>query len=356
MMGMSSRSFGTTKDGTEVTEYTLTNANGTSCSFIDMGAAWVTMNVKDKNGVFADVVMGYDNPDAYFMNPTSCGECVGRNANRIAHAKFTLEGKEYQLGKNNNDNNLHSGPDKWFTHVFKGELQETAEGSSVRFTKFSKDGEQGFPGNLEFAVTYTLTEDDALKIEYEACADQTTIINPTNHAYFNLAGDGSGDVFGHVLCMNADRFTPTDEYSIPYGELWDVAGTPFDFREPKTIGRDIKADYEQLQFVGGYDHNMVLNDQDGTVRLAAVFTDPESGRTMQVFTDLPGMQLYTGNNIKNTCVGKNGADYQPWMGVCFETQYYPDAMNHQDTDWPQPIFKAGEKYHSVTIYKFGVVE
>ena len=349
-MAVQSRSFGKTENGIEVTVFSITNGNGTECSFIDLGAAWVTMNVKDRDGKFADVVIGYDNAEAYYHNPTSCGECVGRNANRIGHAAFTLEGEHYQLAKNNNDNNLHSGPDKWVTHLFQGSLPDGPEGCSVRFTKFSKDGEQGFPGNLEFSVTYTLTEEDALEIRYEASADQTTVINPTNHAYFNLAGDGTGPILDQEVWINADAFTPADEFSIPTGEIRKVAGTPFDFTKQKKIGADIEADYDQLHFAHGYDHNFVLNSPESGLRHAASLYDPKSGRRMDVYTDLPGMQFYTGNGLKNLYPGKNGADYLPRTGVCFETQYFPDAINKPD--WKKPVFKKGEVYRSITVYRF----
>ena len=353
-MAVKSTSFGRTENGVEVTSYTITNKNGTACSFIDLGAAWVTMKVRDRNGVFADVVIGYDNPEAYYHNPTSCGECVGRNANRIGGARFVLEGVSYQLAKNNNDNNLHSGPDKWVTHMFEGSLPDGPEGNSVRFNKFSPDGEQGFPGNMEFSVIYRLTDDDALEISYEASADSTTVINPTNHAYFNLAGNGSGTILDHEVWINADSFTPADEFSIPTGEIRAVAGTPFDFTRKKKIGRDIDADYDQLRFAKGYDHNFALNDQGTGVRHAASISDPVSGRQMDVYTDLPGMQFYTGNGLKNTYPGKDGADYLPRTGVCFETQYYPDAVNKEA--WQKPVFKKGETYRSKTIYRFSVSE
>lgn len=351
-MAVKIQSFGKTENGVEVTQYTITNGKGTECSLIDLGAAWVTMKVRDRKGAFADVVIGYDNAEAYYHNPTSCGECVGRNANRIGGAAFELEGVRYQLAKNNNENNLHSGPDKWVTHLFKGSLPDGEAGNSVRFTKFSPDGEQGFPGNLDFSVTYTLTEEDALRIVYEASADQTTVINPTNHAYFNLAGNGSGDILQQEVWINADAFTPADQWSIPTGEIRPVAGTPFDFTQKKKIGRDIGADYDQLKFAGGYDHNFALNEQGTGLRHAALLTDPVSGRRMDVYTDLPGMQFYTGNGLKNTYPGKDGADYLPRTGVCFETQYYPDAVNKPD--WQQPVFKKGQVYRSETVYSFSV--
>ena len=355
-MSAAVKSFGKTKSGAEVTCCTLKNENGTECSFINLGAAWVTMKVRDREGRFADVVLGYDNPEAYYHNPTSCGECVGRNANRIGGAVFVLDGKQYQLAKNNNDNNLHSGPDKWCSHLFEVTLPDGPDGCSVRFTKYSKDGEQGFPGNMQFAVTYILTQDDALRIVYEAAADQTTVINPTNHAYFNLAGNGSGDILDHLVWINADAFTPADEYSIPTGEIRKVAGTPFDFTKEKRIGEDIGKDYDQLRYGNGYDHNFALNkggEATGDLTHAAYIIDPVSGRRMDVYTDLPGMQFYTGNGLKNTEPGKDGADYLPRTGVCFETQYFPDAVNKED--WEKPVFGPGQAYQSETVYKFSTV-
>ncbi len=345
------KDFGTTKSRLETKLYVLKNANGTEASFTDLGAAWVTMKVRDKKGDFSDVVLGYDDPETYFSNPTSCGECVGRNANRIGGAAFTLSGKTYRLAKNNNGlNNLHSGPDKWFSHMFEGRTAGAEEGSSVTFTLFSPDGSQGFPGNMNFSVTYTLTENDELIIRYEADTDADTIINPTNHAYFNLAGHNSGSIEGHKVWINADAYTPADKYSIPTGEIAPTAGTPMDFTAPKTIGQDIDSEFDQLQYAGGYDHNWVLNDYNGKVRLAARAEDPVSGRIMECLTDLPGMQFYTGNMLKNLGSKKDGADYLPRYGFCFETQYFPDAINK--SDWPKPIVKAGEKYRSTTIYRF----
>ena len=349
------RNFGTTKSGLETKLYILTNANGTEASFTDLGAAWVSMKTKDSNGDFADLVIGYEDAETYFANPTSCGETVGRNANRIGGAAFTLEGKSYQLAKNNNGlNNLHSGPDKWVSHLFEGETFSSEKGSSVKFSIFSPDGSQGFPGNMHFSVTYTLTDEDELMIEYLADTDATTIINPTNHAYFNLSGHNSGDVLSQKVWINADSFTPADQYSIPTGEIAAVAGTPMDFTTMKAIGQDIDSDYDQLKFAGGYDHNWALNDYNGELRLVARAEDPKSGRFLETYTDLPGMQFYTGNMLKNLGAKKEGADYLPRYGFCFETQYYPDAVNK--ADWPKPIVKAGEKYHSTTIYKFGLTE
>ena len=317
------RRFGYLSDGREISLYTLKNENGTEASFTDLGAAWVSMMVKDREGNFADVVFGYDDPEIYFNNPNSCGETIGRCANRTSNAKFTLDGSE-----------------------------ETKLGSRVTFHYIFPDGYQGFPGNLDFTVSYTLAEDDSLTIEYNAVADKKTIINPTNHAYFNLRGHEAGDIGGHLVWINADYYTPTDGESIPTGELADVVGTPMDFTLQKPIEQDIDADFEQLKLVGGYDHNWCINRWDGTLRLAAKAKDPESGRKLKVYTTLPGIQFYTGNGLKDgTPKGKGGADYSRRTGFCFEGQYWPDAVNKGE-DWPKPVFEAGEPYHHYIVYKF----
>ena len=347
------KKFGTLKDGRDISLYILKNENGTEASFTDLGAAWVSMMVKDREGNFADVVFGYDDPEIYFNNPNSCGETIGRCANRTSNAKFTLDGKEYELGKNQNGlHNRHSGPEKWCKVRFTGEVEETKLGSRVNFHYIFPDGYQGFPGNLDFTVSYTLAEDDSLTIEYNAVADKKTIINPTNHAYFNLRGHNAGDIGGHLVWINADYYTPTDAESIPTGELADVVGTPMDFTLEKPLGQDIDADFEQLKLVGGYDHNWCINRWDGTLRLAAKAKDPESGRKLKVYTTLPGVQFYTGNGLKDDAPkGKGGADYSRRTGFCFEGQYWPDAVNKGE-DWPKPVFEAGEPYHHYIVYKF----
>lgn len=249
-------------------------------------------------------------------------------------------------------NSLHSGPNFWCSRIFAAKTEEGKLGSSVTFSLDSPDGDQGFPGNLKFSVTYTLQDDDTLMIEYQAESDGKTVCNPTNHCYFNLAGHGAGSVLDQEVWINADSFTPADSESIPTGEIAPVAGTPMDFTAAKTIGQDIEADYDQLKYGLGYDHNYVLNGYDGTLRLVARARDRVSGRTMKVYTDLPGMQFYTGNHLKSTAPGKGGADYGFRTGYCFETQFYPDAVNRPE--WPQPVLAAGEKFHHFTAYKFGV--
>ncbi len=350
-MGVTVRDFGVLENGQKAKLYTLTNTSGTEASFTDIGAAWVTMKVQDREGAFGDVVFGYEDANTYYNNPTSCGECIGRSANRIAGGHFVLEGQEYQLAKNNGENNLHSGPDKWAKKLFTGEAEETKLGARVTFRLLAPDGSQGYPGDLTFAVSYTLTEQDEVIIEYRASADRTTVINPTNHAYFNLRGHGAGTIGDQLVWINADNFTPADAGSIPTGEIAPVAGTPMDFTVMKPIGQDIGADYDQLKYANGYDHNYVLNGWDGKLNLVAKAKDPVTGRKLKVYTDLPGMQFYTGNSLKDgQAHGKGDVPYPFRSGYCFETQYYPDAVNKPE--WPQPVFRAGEEYHSFTVYKF----
>lgn len=346
------REFGTLADGRSTQLFVLTNGNGTEAVFTDLGAAWVSMKVQDREGEPGDVLLGYDDPETYNQNPTAMGECVGRSANRIGNGKFTLEGVEYQLARNNHGkNNLHSGPELWCSRLFAAETEQTKLGSRVSFRLNSPDGDQGFPGALAFSVSYTLTEDDSVIIEYSGISDRTTIINPTNHAYFNLRGHDAGDILEQEVWINADYFTPVDAWSLPTGELRPVDGTPMDFTMQKPIGQDIDADDEQLRFGNGYDHNFVLNNQDGKLRLVAKAKDRESGRKLKIYTDLPGLQFYTGNALRaEQAEGKGGAVYDRRAGYCFETQFYPDAVNH--AEWPQPVFRAGEEYHHFTIYKF----
>ena len=348
------KDFGTLENGTAVKLYTLTNGNGTEASFTDLGAAWVSMKVRDKDGNVDDVVLGYDDPETYFNNPTSCGECIGRCAGRTGNASFTIDGQTYELGKNEGGkHNRHSGPDKWCTKVFSAETEEGKLGSRVTFRLETPDGSQGFPGNLSFAVSYTLGQDDSLIIEYLASADRKTVINPTNHAYFNLGGHGSGSILNEEVWINADKYTPIREDLITSGEIASVEGTPLDFTIMKPIGQDIDADSEQIRFAGGFDHNYCVNGYDGTLNLVAKAKHPENGRRLKVYTDLPGLQFYTGNSLKAEAAhGKGGAVYGPRTGYCFETQFFPDAVNK--ADWEKPVFGPGEEYHHFTVYRFAV--
>ncbi len=350
-MSVAKNYYGTMPDGTEVEQYTLTNENGTSASFITLGATWTKMLVKDREGNFADVVLGYDNLELYRQNPPHFGAPIGRNANRIGGGTFTLNGKTYELFKNNKGvNNLHSAPDLYHNRVWKAEGEETELGSQVTFSLFSPDGDQGYPGNADISITYTLTADDSLVIHYHMVSDADTVANFTNHSYFNLAGHDCPDILKQEAWIDADTYTPADETSIPTGEIASVKETPMDFTSLKPIGRDIDADFEQLKMAGGFDHNWVLNHKPGELALSAKAVDPESGRIMEVYTDLPGIQFYTANGLKGDLPGKGGAQYGPRHAYCFETQYYPDAINKPQ--FPSPILKAGNGYDTTTVYKF----
>ncbi|MBO5199543.1 MAG: galactose mutarotase [Lachnospiraceae bacterium] len=350
-MAITKESFGMTKNGEAATLYTMENANGMKVAVTDFGANIVKILVPDRNQEFADVALGYASVEGYEKNSPGYGSLIGRHANRIGGAKFVINGKEYELEKNDNGNNLHSGSKSFNKYMYEAELAEGEESDSIEFSRTSPDMEQGFPGNLNLSVKYTLTDDNELILEYYAVSDQDTIINLTNHSYFNLAGHNSGDILDHTVTIYADLFTPTSDDLIPTGEIAEVEGTPMDFREPKKIGRDIEADYYPLKQGGGYDHNYCLNKEDDEIALAAELSDEKSGRYMLVYTDLPGIQFYTGNFIDGTEIGKDGMCYQKRGGVCFETQYFPNSCNRPN--FPSCVFKAGEEYCTATIYKFG---
>lgn len=344
-------SFGNMPDGREVMCCTLSNSHGLEASMINLGGMWVSMKVPDRNGCPADVLLGYDTVEKYLANPGHMGAIVGRNANRIGGACLTIQGKEYRLAANDGANNLHSGPDFYRSRIWEFRTEETEEGSKVIFSLFSPDGDQGYPGNAHIQVSYLLTEDNSLKLEYQMDSDKDTIANFTNHAYFNLAGHDSGLVLDQEVWINASFYTPADAGSIPTGEILKVQGTPMDFTSMKPIGRDIDQPFQALILGHGYDHNWVLDHPAGRLALAARAKDPKSGRTMECWTDLPGMQFYTGNFLDGSVAGKDGAHYGSRSGFCFETQYYPDAVHH--THFPSPILQAGEMYNTCTIYKFG---
>lgn len=345
--------FGTLPDGRTADLYTLTNGNGVSASFTSLGGIWLKMMVPDRQGKLADVLLGYDSPEKCMTYPGHLGELVGRNANRIGGASFCLDKVTYVLAVNSGSaNNLHSGPNYYRDRLWEAEAEETELGTRVSFSLSSPDGDQGYPGNAEIMVSYTLTPDDSLRLDYHMTADADTIANFTNHAYFNLAGHASGSALDQRVWIDADRFTPADAESIPTGELAAVSGTPMDFTVMKPIGRDIGADYEQLKFGGGYDHNWVLNHAPGELALSVKAEDDKSGRRMEVFTDLPGVQFYTANFLDGKYPGKDGVHYDSRAGYCFETQYFPDAINKPQ--FPSPVLKAGEEYQTTTIYRFTV--
>jgi len=348
---MEKKVFGTTADGKTADLYTLKNKNGMQVSITNFGATVVSIIVPDKAGKMADVALGYDDLAGYELNKNYLGVLVGRYGNRIAHGKFSIDGAEYTLAKNNGDNSLHGGI-KGFNKAM-WEAKEVSKGGepAVEMKYVSKDGEEGYPGNLFVTVVYTLTNKNELKIDYSATTDKKTVVNLTNHTYFNLAGQGSGDILKHDLMINADTFTPVDSGLIPTGELKKVEGTPFDFRRTTAIGARIDASDEQIKLGGGYDHNFVLNRKAATgLSLAARVSDPASGRTMEVWTTEPGVQFYTGNFLDGSFKGKGGGAYQKRTAFCLETQHFPDSPNHPS--FPTTLLKPGEKYHTTTVYKF----
>lgn len=347
--------FGKTTDGTPVQIFTLRNSKGMEATIMTYGGIVTSLKVPDKNGTFADVVLGFDNLDSYTKASyvKSCpyfGALIGRYGNRIAKGKFSLDGVEYTLATNNVPNHLHGGLKGFDKVVWTVEDAKVGEhGPKLELTYLSKDGEEGYPGNLTVHATYTVTEDNALQIKFKATTDKDTVVNLTHHSYFNLAG--SGDILGHVVYINADKFTPVDSGLIPTGELRPVAGTPFDFLTPTTVGARINnTNDEQIKLGGGYDHNWVLNKKSNELSLAARVHEPTSGRTMEVWTTQPATQFYTGNFLDGTITGKNGRTYQFRNGFCFEPQHYPDSPNHPA--FPTAELKPGETYKSMIIYKF----
>jgi aldose 1-epimerase len=345
-------SFGETSDGKPVDLYTLRNASGTQAQIITYGGVVVSLNVPDRNGRLDDVVLGCESMPDYEKYSRYFGALIGRYANRIAQGRFTLNGKEYTLATNNGENHLHGGVEGFDKVVWTGRSLEDASGANLELTYFSPDGQEGYPGNLSVTVVYTLTDDNELKIEYSATTDRDTIINLTNHSYFNLAGAGNSDVLDHELTLNADRFTPTDSGAVPTGELRDVAGTPFDFQKPETIGSRIDADDEQINFGHGYDHNFVLNSSEGELSHAASVYEPTTGRVMDVFTNQPGIQFYSGNYLDGSAKGKGGKSYQRRSAFCLETQHFPDSPNKPQ--FPSTVLKPGQRYLQTTVYKFSV--
>jgi aldose 1-epimerase len=344
--------FGNTSTGLSVELYTLTNTNGIEAKIITYGGTVVSINVPDKNGAFGDIVLGFDSIGDYEKYSRYFGALIGRFANRIAKGRFSLNGKEYTLPVNNGENHLHGGLKGFDKVVWTGRSFIDDYGAHLELSYFSRDGEEGYPGNLNVTVLYTLTESNELKIAYSATADQDTIINLTNHSYFNLAGAGRGDILNHEMMINADRFTPTDSGAIPTGELREVNGTPFDFTKPKMVGADIEADDEQIKFGHGYDHNFVLNRAGNNLSHAATVFEPTSRRVMDVFTTEPGIQFYSGNYLDGSANGKSSQVYQRRSAFCLETQHFPDSPNKPQ--FPPTVLKLGQRYLQVTVYKFSV--
>lgn len=345
--GVQQTPFGSA-DGRSITLYTLTNSHGMQVRAMSYGGIIVSIRVPDRTGQMADVVLGHDTLDGYRPNPPYFGAIVGRYANRIANGTFTLDGKTYTLPKNDGPNTLHGGTKGFNQAVWDSEPLKGKTG--VAFTYLSKDGEEGFPGNLKVKVTYTLTDSNALEIDYQATTDKATPINLSQHSYFNLAGAGNGDILNHEIMINADRFTPVDKNLIPTGELRPVKGTPFDFTTQTRIGARIDDNYEQLILGHGYDHNFVINRKGAGLVLAARVYEPTSGRVLEVSTTQPGLQFYTGNFLDGTITGKEGHVYKKHYGLCLETQHFPDSPNHPD--FPNTILRPGEKFQQKTVFKF----
>lgn len=348
---ITSAPFGKTQGGQDVTVYTLRNASGVEARIINYGGIVLSLKVPDQNGQMGDVVLGYDTLAEYEKDSPYFGCLIGRYGNRIAKGQFTLNGQTYKLATNNGPNHLHGGRkgfDKVVWEVVKAEVG--SDGPRLELRYLSKDGEEGYPGNLQVTAVYTLTADNALRLDYTATTDKDTVVNLTQHSYFNLAG--KGNILDHVVYLNADKFTPVDRTLIPTGELRPVEGTPFDFRTPTAIGARVNADDEQIKFGGGYDHNWVINKPMGELGLQARVTEPTTGRVLEVISTEPGLQFYCGNFLDGSLKGKSGWVYQHRNGFCMEPQHYPDSPNQPN--FPSVVLKPGQTYRNTIIYKFSV--
>lgn len=351
-MAISKEFFGKTNDGVEVEIFTLKNSSGMEAKITTYGGTIVSLTAPDKNGNFNDVVLGYDTLDGYLKGDKFFGALIGRCGNRIENGKFKINGVDYTVATNDGSNHLHGGK-KGFDKVVWTADTINNKSNTLKLTYISRDGEEGYPGNLNVTVIYTLTEDNALSINYKAVSDKDTIVNLTNHSYFNLAGHASGDILNQNLMINSDKFTVNDKYSIPTGEIKDVAGTPMDFRKLTPVGKNINdTDYDQIAFGSGYDHNWILNTNGDISKKAAQLVDENSGRIMEVYTTTPGVQFYSSNFLDGSDIGKGGTSYNKRTGVCLETQYVPNAINMDKFE--SPLLKAGEEYNHTTIYKFSI--
>ena len=344
--------FGTTRDGALVDLFTVTNKSGVEARIMTVGGVLLSLRTPDRDGKLDDIVLGYDSLAGYLEKPSFFGCIVGRYGNRIAKARFTLDGKTYPLAANNGPNHLHGGIKGWDKMVWKGEPFERQDAAGVTLTYTSKDGEEGYPGTVKATVRYTLNDKNELAFDYEATTDKPTVINLTQHSYFNLAGDKAADILGHELMIAADRYTPVDEGLIPVGGIQSVAGTPLDFRAATPIGARIAAADVQIKRGNGYDHNFVLNRAAPGMVTAALVYEPKTGRTLEIRTTEPGVQFYTGNFLDGTIRGKGGRSYGRRSGFCLETQHYPDSPNQPD--FPSTVLRPGQKYHTTTVLALGV--
>ncbi|VVN36031.1 Aldose 1-epimerase [Pseudomonas fluorescens] len=354
--GLSSehKAFGKTSDGTPVEQYVLRNSHGMQATVITYGATLQALQVPDKNGKLEDVVLGFDDVQGYQSGKAYFGATIGRFGNRLANGAFELDGKRFQVPQNDGSNSLHGGPHGFDKQVWKAEPAKGKDSVGVTLTYLSADGEMGFPGNLKTEVTYSLNDNNELRIEYKASTDKPTVLNLTNHSYFNLAGAGNGDVLQQLATLHASHYTPVNGKLIPTGELAPVAGTPMDFTQPTAIGKNIKANHPQLKFAepkqGGFDFNWVLDAKGDVGKLAADVSDPQSGRRLQLYTTEPGVQFYTSNFLDGSVKGKAGKTYAHWSAFTLETQHYPDAPNHPD--FPSTRLDPGNTYSQSTVLKF----
>ncbi|MFC1781852.1 aldose epimerase family protein [Planctomycetota bacterium] len=347
-MNIQKQGFGKTQSGKAVDLYTLTNVNGSQVKITNFGGIIVSLSVPDRNGKSGDVVLGHDTLEPYFENSPYFGAIVGRYCNRIAKGRFKLNGTAYTLATNNNENHLHGGNIGFNKVIWDAQEIRKSDSVGLELYYISKDGEEGYPGNLSVSVKYLWTNDNELRIEYFAVTDKPTVVNLTHHSYFNLVC--KGDILNHVLKIYADRIIAVDQSLIPTGEMAKISGTPFDFTEPVAIGSRITQDNEQLKLGRGYDHTWVLNDSKDTLKPAASLYDPKSGRFMEVFTTEPGVQFYSGNFLDGTIAGKNGTVYNERSGLCLETQHFPDSPNQPE--FPSTTLRASEEYFTTTVYKF----
>ena len=349
---ISKSAYGVTPKGDSIASYKLKNQNGMEVDIITYGGIITSLKVPNKEKVSEEVVIGFNNLEQYTKDNPYFGALIGRFGNRIAKGKFTLDGKEYQLATNNGENALHGGPEGFHRVVWTAEEAKGGDVATLKLKYLSKDMEEGYPGNLTVVVTYTLNQDNALDVKYEATTDKKTVLNLTQHSYFNLSGDFTKTILNDEVVINADKLVPVDANLIPTGKLTDVSNTPFDFRKSKTIGKEIEAKDDQIKKGLGYDHCWVLNNQDKGYRFAASAYNHTSGRLLEVYTDQPGIQLYTGNFLDGTLPMRNGGTYAHRTGLCLETQHYPDSPNQKD--FPTTELKPGEKYESKTTFKFSV--
>jgi aldose 1-epimerase len=348
-MSITREVFGTTPDGAAIDLYTLAQPGGLEARIMTYGGTLVSLHAPDRHGSRADVVLGFDSLELYLAGHPFFGALIGRYCNRIAGGRFQLNGVEYTLARNDGPNHLHGGPHGYDKVIWRATPREGAGAPALELAYLSRDGEEGYPGNLDVAVVYTLTADNALRIDYQATTDQATVVNLTNHSYFNLAG--AGDILGHQIRIAAEHFLPIDSTLIPTGERRPVRGTPMDFTHPTAIGARIHADEEQLRLAsGGYDHTWVLDKDEGALGLAAEVYDPVSGRVLEVFTTQPGVQFYTGNFLDGSFIGKDGRAYHKHYGFCLETQHFPDSPNQPD--FPSTVLTPGEVYRQTTIFQF----